>query len=365
MNLENNSFFTPFRPEVRQRLVSMVKQTRRPAEHELFKEGDSTDGVYLVIGGKVDLTKKSRSARVVTLASVEAGEFFGEVSVLDNCGRSTGARTAVPSLIGHLSDEILRDILTSEPGETALFFARRISQHLRLTNERYTEEVLRKEKLQLVGEMANSIIHDIRSPLASIKLAGDLIVRQSSGEKILHWCNLINQQADRMISMAQELLDYSRGQASFQKTSISLAELLATCENLNADFLRHQNIDYSFKSIDAAIEGDQQRLLRILQNIINNATEAMGEKGGRLAIQAKAGDSKTVEIHIADNGPGIPEEIRDNFFQPFVTRGKRSGTGLGMAIAKAGVEAHGGSISFVSDKGRGTTFVIRLPLKQA
>jgi len=68
-----------------------------------------------------------------------------------------------------------------------------------------------------------------------------------------------------------------------------------------------------------------------------------------------------MEIKVSDNGPGIPEEIRATVFDPFVTQGKKQGTGLGMAIVRSAVEAHDGTISFETEDGRGTTFIIRLP----
>ncbi len=94
-------------------------------------------------------------------------------------------------------------------------------------------------------------------------------------------------------------------------------------------------------------------------NIIRNSIEALRGKGLiRIASDQENGSAR---IHITDNGPGIPEAIRDHLFDPFVTSGKAGGTGLGTAISKSIVDAHGGRLDFNTETGKGTTFVITLP----
>jgi signal transduction histidine kinase len=110
---------------------------------------------------------------------------------------------------------------------------------------------------------------------------------------------------------------------------------------------------------DAQVRVDPNKLLRVLQNLVTNGAEAMPDGGTVRVICSCDGDS--VEIRVSDEGPGIPEEIRESFFEPFVTHGKRSGTGLGTAIAKTLVEAHGGSIELTADS-LGATFLITIPI---
>jgi signal transduction histidine kinase len=110
------------------------------------------------------------------------------------------------------------------------------------------------------------------------------------------------------------------------------------------------------------IEADPGRLQRVLQNLVYNAADAMGEDGGRIDIDLERPDADSVQIHVRDTGPGIPDEIRDRLFEPFQTKGKAKGLGLGLAIARQFVESHGGELTFDSEKGKGTIFHIRLPL---
>jgi signal transduction histidine kinase len=108
---------------------------------------------------------------------------------------------------------------------------------------------------------------------------------------------------------------------------------------------------------------DQEKMLRVFHNIVLNSVEAMPE-GGKLVIEVDSlGDN--IVFGFADTGPGIPDEIRGSLFQSFVTMGKRQGTGLGLAVARELVEAHGGTITFTSIKGSGTTFLVSIPEKAA
>jgi len=104
---------------------------------------------------------------------------------------------------------------------------------------------------------------------------------------------------------------------------------------------------------------DEARLTRCLANIIKNAKEALGDEG-TITIQFREAGSE-LQVSISDSGPGIPESIRSRIFEPFVTYGKKDGTGLGMAIAKSTVDAHGGRIWLESETGKGTTFHVVLP----
>ena len=125
--------------------------------------------------------------------------------------------------------------------------------------------------------------------------------------------------------------------------------------------MRSRDVEYEIQlEYDGIIEMDGERFRRVIYNITGNAAEAM-DSGGKLILKVLKEDNNVIFLFI-DNGPGIPEEHQDKIFQPFYTVGKEKGTGLGMAIAKRIVEEHGGSISFDSVEGKGTTFKVVLPL---
>jgi signal transduction histidine kinase len=172
---------------------------------------------------------------------------------------------------------------------------------------------------------------------------------------------MIESQIARMITMAQEILEYSQGRSQLNKERVSLRDLFEETEKLNAAYMEKNCIDYVFDPVDAVVEIDRTRITRVLQNLLSNAVEAMNGRGGRIVFRALLPAPGMVELRIEDNGPGIPENIRAKLCEPFVTSGKRQGTGRGMAIAKSIVEGHGGTIGFTTETGSGTVFAIRLP----
>ena len=163
-----------------------------------------------------------------------------------------------------------------------------------------------------------------------------------------------------MSAMVEELLEFSRGKHQLNLQSISLAELMERFVLLHQDYLRQQKVDLELKSLDVPLKADTDKLLRVLQNLVCNAAEELKEGGGRITISGGLSEGE-VQICVRDNGPGIPDDIKDNLFEPFVTAGKKGGIGLGLAIAGSIVEAHGGRISCESRRGDGTAFYVTLP----
>jgi signal transduction histidine kinase len=103
---------------------------------------------------------------------------------------------------------------------------------------------------------------------------------------------------------------------------------------------------------------DERRMARAIQNLVRNAIEAM-QQGGTLTLTC-ADDGEDLMLQVADTGPGIPQAIRGRVFEPFVSVGKKTGTGLGLANVKKIVEEHGGSVE-VESTNRGATFTLRIP----
>ncbi len=119
------------------------------------------------------------------------------------------------------------------------------------------------------------------------------------------------------------------------------------------------------KSEPVIIEAEENKLLRVLQNLVGNAIDACDERKDGLVRIEVHDRGEHCELVISDNGKGIPEQIRNNLFEPFVTFGKTGGTGLGTAIVKSVVDTHKGRIRFETATGKGTTFFIQLPKAQA
>ncbi len=227
---------------------------------------------------------------------------------------------------------------------------------------RTTEELAEKQKMATIGDMAAGIVHDLKNPVAlikgSVELADDDSINREERRELL---SIVDQEADRMLLLVQDLLDFSRGAVSIQKRQVKLSDYVSRLEKSISPMFRAKQISLSVRSEDGGLASlDPDRFMRVLINISANAAEALPEKGEfRIAVVRQPNQ---IQFTLDDNGPGIPESIRGRLFEPFVTQGKKSGTGLGMAIAKSVVDAHGGAISFRTETGRGTTFTIELPL---
>jgi signal transduction histidine kinase len=224
-------------------------------------------------------------------------------------------------------------------------------------------DVVQKEKMSLVGEMANTIIHDIRGPFQSVQLASELLLVKHDDEETKDICNMIAAQISRVSVMAEELLEFSRGTPRLTLEVVDLEALMKEFQFLNRDMLNSAKVPVEFVSGPVLVQVDRHKMIRTVQNILNNAVEALKQHRpdiGKVVIQAGP-VAEHAEIRIIDNGPGIPEAIRERLFEPFVTHGKKNGTGLGMAIVKSVVAAHHGNIFFETETGKGTTFVIQIP----
>ena len=357
---EDNQFFQGFSEKAKARLLAAVKSKTFPAGTELFAEGDPPDWVYLLDAGQVEVVKESAPGRWVVLSTVEPGDCFGEIGVLFHSGRTTGARAKDDIAVGLLPSAEVRAVLAAEPTQVTLRLAMRLLTYLRAIDEKFVFEILHKEKIQLIGELAGSIIHDFRNPLTSIKLAAQIITGEHKDPRTSACSTIIETQANRMAGMAQELLEFARGKPSLKKEKISVAELFGNFRWLNQSLLESARARLVLAPCEATILADRDRLMRVLQNLVGNAVDMMPEAGGEVRLEAEARPD-SVEIRVSDDGPGIPEAIRGRLFQPFVTHGKQKGTGLGLVIAKTLVEAHGGSISFKTETGKGTCFCIVLP----
>ncbi|PTY02629.1 cyclic nucleotide-binding protein [Verrucomicrobia bacterium LW23] len=370
MEPRSHPFFTGIQTSAAERLLAAARTRVLPPGTVLFNEGDPADCIYLMLDGEVELIKADvdtngdHSGPTEVLARMKAGEYFGEVGVLDGHGRSTGAVSPGESRVLCIPGGPFMEVLNSESGTVCVHIFKRILGHLRSTNDRYIEAVLHKEKLQIVGEMAGTIIHDFKNPITGIQLAAELIGMKHGADAVTSkYCKLIAQQTERMVSMAQELLDYSKGGASSLDCKlVHISEFLASFESLNADYAARADCELHIEAADALVSIDAGRVMRVLQNLMTNAVEALDGRAGRVEIRTEKRDDGWLLVTLSDNGPGIPEKIRATLFEPFVTYGKRTGTGLGMAICKTIIEAHGGSITFETELGVGTTFLLWLPL---
>jgi signal transduction histidine kinase len=359
--VRSHPFISHFPAAQGARLAKQVRLVRFPHRAVIFEEGTKSDCVYLILNGRIALTKRSPGGSAQNIAWKGPDDYFGELGVLDGSVRSTSAIADGPVLLGRLPLRPFLDVLSESSWHTVLRLFSQVSENLRATNERYVSEVVRKEKITLIGEMANAMIHDFRGPFSTIKLATELIAKRNRTPENQDLCAMILRQVDRLGGMVEEVLDFARGETRLKPRSIALQDLLAHLLEDNLEACARAGVRLSVKPTKLNLSLDPDRFQRVLQNLVTNAREVLARrKGARIVVSAKR-DGRQCVISVADNGPGIPREIRESVFEPFVSRGKPNGTGLGLAIARSVVIAHRGAIDFSTSRA-GTTFTITVPI---
>ncbi|MBD3320329.1 MAG: GAF domain-containing protein [Chitinivibrionales bacterium] len=224
------------------------------------------------------------------------------------------------------------------------------------------EESRRSEKQALLGTMLSSIVHDMRNPLSGISGFIQLIKRKVEERKIQSYCDIILDRLAYIETMNSELLLFIKGESiELEKTSIVLRKYFEDLLIGFAGSFSNKNIDVELVCPERIeIQADFGRLTRVFTNILTNAREAIGTDGS-IRIELTRNDKRAI-IKISDSGNGMPAHVREKIFQPFATYGKKGGTGLGMAIAKNIIDKHNGSIEVSSRLGKGTTFIIQIPI---
>lgn len=221
-----------------------------------------------------------------------------------------------------------------------------------------------KDRLSMVGSMAAAIVHDLKNPIGAIKGCAELAAEPTNTpQEQTNYLTTIVAETQRMQVMTQEILEYSRGEMALNIQLIKADSYMAELSNSLRPLLESVDIGYQSRNdIDGCLKLDADRIRRVVFNLVTNARDAMltaetDNPGVKLAFHQR---DKGCVISVSDNGPGIPERIQANLFEPFVTHGKVEGTGLGMAIVKKIVMAHQGDISFQTSE-QGTRFEIALP----
>ena len=206
------------------------------------------------------------------------------------------------------------------------------------------------------------IAHEIRNPLALISSSLQVIEAQHPEVKEFYNWEQTMDDVRFMCSLMDELSTFNNS-SSLHHSVFRIEQLL---KNIAVSFAisldtEHSDIDFSSRiSPDMGdFTGDKVKLEQVVLNLLRNAKDAVGA-GGSIFLSAER-KADTIVIHCRDNGCGVPEDIADTLFDPFVTK-KEGGTGLGLPLSKRIAEAHGGTISFESAPESGTVFTVSLPV---
>lgn len=227
-------------------------------------------------------------------------------------------------------------------------------------NARMAQEMVANERLSAVGRMASAIIHDIKNPMGTLRVYAQVMKRKSGNEDAAKLADEMIHQVDRFVNMTQEILDFTRGVSSMNIVELDFGEVMESVLNFITSDLEKNNVTLVRKdTFKGKVKMDQDKVIRVFYNIASNARDAMPQ-GGSLTV-ATAEQNGNVKIEFTDTGTGMPEEVKKRIFEPFVTHGKKHGTGLGMAIVKKVIDDHKGKIEIDSVEGQGTTIRMFFP----
>lgn len=338
-----------------------LEQRDYTASQKIFDEGETGNELFLIVRGTVHILKHAGEGKDEVLCRFGDNDFFGEMAVLDSAPRSAAAVAETACSLLVVSRETFDQILAINPPIVTRNLARTMVGRLRDFNERFMKEMLRQERFSLLGSMVAGIIHDFRNPISTILTACELVAMRSEDPKVEKYCGTIQRSVDRMTSMVQEMLDFSRGSlGDITLEEVEPAVLMRELEELGLDAMAAGGIAVEKEiNVTDPLRIDLERVSRMLLNIIKNAAEAMAGSGSfRFSLER---DGPEIVFRLQDTGPGMSPATVARLFEPFFTEGKKGGTGLGLAIAKMVVDAHRGSIRVNSKPGEGTMFEIRLP----
>jgi signal transduction histidine kinase len=359
----NNNLLAGISPTAYEQIESKIEVVRCAPREIIFEEDQPGDCLYLIAQGSVKISKRGRGGQQEALAFLMEQDFFGEMALIDRGQRSAQAATVGHTILGRIDRPTWDLLLRLAPHEVLSNFTKSVTQRLRNNNRHFIDEMMRNERLSLLGTTISSIVHDMNNPIGCI-LGACAAIQSTVQDELTHqMARIIRESVTRMETMTRELIDFSRGKTELQLQFVQIAELI---EGLQPDFAKCRPfIDVQTEILyDGQLQIDRHRFLRVFSNLIRNAREAMkAQPGNRLRLSIKRVDS-SVRFEISDTGCGIPSELLPRIFEPFITHGKANGTGLGLAISKAVVEAHQGTIA-VSSSDKGTTFQIDLPFTRS
>ena len=227
--------------------------------------------------------------------------------------------------------------------------------------EESQQALIRAEKMAAAGRLTASIAHEINNPLQAVQNCLHLATRDGMTEKKRReYLDLANGELNRLMSTTRRMLDFYRP-GGVEKQRVVLVTLLRRVINLLSHQLQTRGIrvrtEYTPKL--PPILAVKSQLEQVFLNLFLNAYDAMPD-GGELHISTRL-VRKTVEVLVQDTGPGVPEEVRNNIFEPFMST-KQTGMGIGLSVSYTIVSAHGGSLDLMPDYESGASFRVILPI---
>ena len=223
-------------------------------------------------------------------------------------------------------------------------------------------QLLDSERLATIGRMANTISHDLRHPLTAILAYAEFLSEGNLSDAQRHdFYEEIRIAVNRMTDEISSLLGFSKQRQALQLVSGSVDEAIERAIQTVKAEPDFASIIVTYSHQQVCIGWfDPKKLERVMLNLLFNACEAVPRDTGRVEVSSQCTENG-VEIRVTDNGPGIPEPIRENLFQPFISYGKEKGIGLGLTVVQKIMEDHGGEVRVERTGVGGSVFKLFFP----
>jgi PAS domain S-box-containing protein len=229
----------------------------------------------------------------------------------------------------------------------------------------FEQKIMQAQKIDSIGSLAGGIAHDFNNILTSIMGASSIMRRRMSKRNTLFpFVDIVETASVRGKSLTNQLLTFAR-RTPVQFHPINVHNVLEETLRIFEPSVRpHIDVIRNFSSVPAIISGDEGQIQQLFLNLFINSRDALPD-GGKLVIETivDSKKGKTVTIKVTDNGTGMEKEVQQQIFVPFFsTKEQGKGTGLGLAVVYGVTQSHSGTISFISELHKGTTFTINFPL---
>jgi signal transduction histidine kinase len=356
----DNRLFEGVDVDVIERIAPKIDVLRKKPGEIIFREGEPGDSLYLVGEGLVKISKPADVAGREISDYVDEGNFFGATALLVGEPHSTTAIATQSALIGEVKEETFQELLGLAPSRLHMNFLRAFTARIRSANDHFMRETVRAERMRVAGTLANAIIHDLKNPVCVARCCSDLINNDSADPQLRELSSMLTDAVNGILGMTLDLLEYTRGSLSLNKRPASIWRLLDELNRQSLHLLPGRNIKFVKQlRYQGNIDIDLGRFVRALSNLLENSIQAM-PRGGTVTFTIDLIENLVV-IRISDTGRGITPELMPRLFEAFELRDNSDRAGIGLAVAKAIIEAHDGKISIGSVVGKGTTVDIRLP----
>lgn len=324
--------------------------------------------IYLDIEGNVALFNEAAQPIVSALHSKTQSVFARRCMIAGAEGRNCfeclfDQNIDVPSCTVYVRERVYEIISTqlesSEGKHGRILVSRDITERTRID-----EHQAHQERLAMLGEIVAVMAHELNNPLAAISMYNQMMEQELAGDSpYREHVDVIKRNADICKKTIRDLLDYSRT-AVPELSEFDLNDLLTDVVQFLRPMYEKGNVafDLRFLSDACLVESNEIYVRQILVNLLMNAIQAMGEKGGKVTVETRCEREGTVGVTVVDTGPGIPLELQAKIFEPFyTTKPAGKGTGLGLSTARRITEALQGRLELVHSEPGQTVFSIELP----